>query len=61
MITHLTVQNFKCLGDVSIDLAPFTILIGANDSGETSLLDAISLLGRTAREPPPRSFPAATR
>ena len=48
MITHLHIQNFKCLRDVQIDLAPFTILIGPNDSGKSSLLDAVSLFGMMA-------------
>src|SRR5205823_129668 len=50
MITRLRVQNFKCLLDTTIDFAPFTVLIGPNDSGKSSILDAIHLLGRTAQE-----------
>ncbi len=50
MITKLHVKNFKCLYDVTIDLAPFTVLIGMNDSGKTSLIEAIRLLGRTTKE-----------
>ncbi|MCC6557841.1 MAG: AAA family ATPase [Polyangiaceae bacterium] len=53
MITQLTVRNFKCLQDVTVTLAPFTVLIGANDSGKSSLLDAIQVLGRSALEPLP--------
>ena len=48
MITHLHIQNFKCLRDVQVDLAPFTILIGPNDSGKSSLLDAVQFLGIVA-------------
>lgn len=51
MITQLTVRNFRCLQDVTATLAPFTVLIGANDSGKSSFLDAIHTLSRTAREP----------
>ncbi|MEP7120820.1 MAG: AAA family ATPase [Byssovorax sp.] len=50
MITRLTVENFKCLQKTSLDLGPFTVLIGANDSGKSSLLDAIHVLGRTVNE-----------
>jgi predicted ATPase len=53
MITQLTVRNFKCLQDVTVTLGPFTVLIGANDSGKSSLLDAIQVVGRTALEPLP--------
>jgi predicted ATPase len=51
MINRLHVKNFKCLRDLDVPLGPFTILIGPNDSGKSSLLDAIQLLGRTTKEP----------
>lgn len=56
MITQLTVRNFKCLQDVTVTLGPFTVLIGTNDSGKSSLLDAIQVVGRTALEPLPDSL-----
>ena len=56
MITQLTVRNFKCLQDVTVTLGPFTVLVGANDSGKSSLLDAIQVLGRSALEPLPDSL-----
>lgn len=51
MITHLHIENFKCLRDVAVDLGPFTVLVGANDSGKSALLDAIQVLGRTTQAP----------
>jgi predicted ATPase len=50
MISRLHVENYKCLRDVTVDLGPFTVLIGANDSGKSSILDAIRVLGRTTSE-----------
>jgi predicted ATPase len=44
MITSLHVQNFKCLRDVTITFEPLTVLIGPNDSGKTSILDALRVL-----------------
>jgi energy-coupling factor transporter ATP-binding protein EcfA2 len=41
MISRFHVQNYKCLRDVTIDFAPFTVLIGPNDSGKSSVLQAI--------------------
>lgn len=41
MIGRFHVENFKCLRDVTVDFAPFTVLIGPNDSGKSSLLQAI--------------------
>jgi predicted ATPase len=51
LITHLHIENFKCLRDVAVDLGPFTVLVGANDSGKSALLDAIQVLGRTTQAP----------
>jgi predicted ATPase len=48
MITTMRIQNFKCLLDTEIELGPLTVLIGPNDSGKTSFLDAIRLLGKTS-------------
>ncbi len=50
MITHLHIESFKCLRDVTIELSPLTVLVGANDSGKTSILDAVRLLGRTTAD-----------
>ncbi|EYF04049.1 AAA family ATPase [Chondromyces apiculatus] len=58
MITQLTVRNFRCLQDVTATLMPLTVLIGANDSGKSSFLDAVHTLARTAREPLPESLMA---
>ncbi len=52
MITKLRIQNFKCLRDVSVELEPFTVLIGKNDTGKTSLLEAIAALGGLVQEAP---------
>jgi predicted ATPase len=46
MIEKITLQNYKCLRDVTLDLSPFTVLIGPNDSGKSSILDAIRVIGR---------------
>src|SRR6266536_6148406 len=46
MITRLHLKNFKCIRDAQVELGPFTVLIGPNDSGKTTLLDAISYLGQ---------------
>jgi predicted ATPase len=52
MISKLHVKNFKCLRDVSVELGPFTVLIGKNDTGKTSLLEALEVLaGLVASKP----------
>lgn len=56
MLASLHVQNFKCLRDVEVAFGPFTVLIGPNDSGKSSILDALRMLGRTVVEPLPAIF-----
>ena len=47
MLTKLQIQNYKALRDVTLDLTPFHVLIGPNDSGKTSILEAICALSRS--------------
>ena len=47
MITRLRVKNFKALRDVEVQLTPIHVLIGPNDSGKTSILDALAALCRS--------------
>jgi predicted ATPase len=47
MITRFHVSNYKALRDVSLDLTPIHVLIGPNDSGKTSILEAMAALCRT--------------
>ncbi len=53
MITKFHVKNFKCLADVNLELGPFTVLIGPNDSGKTSFLEAIGWLTKTTENSSP--------
>ena len=45
MITKFHIENFKCLRDVTVELKPLTVLIGKNDTGKTSFLEALGVLG----------------
>ena len=47
MITQFRVRNFKALRDVKLALTPFHILIGPNDSGKTSILEALAAVCRS--------------
>ena len=47
MISQFRVQNYKALRDVTLDLTPMHVLIGPNDSGKTSVLEALQVLSRT--------------
>ncbi|MGQ4806760.1 hypothetical protein NKDENANG_00095 [Candidatus Entotheonellaceae bacterium PAL068K] len=39
----MKVQNFRCLQEVTIPLGDTTVLVGANNSGKTALLDALRI------------------
>jgi predicted ATPase len=56
MIRNVQIQNFKSLRDVSIDLEPFTVFVGANGSGKTSVLGAIHNAVRAATGDPQKVF-----
>ncbi len=43
MLTNLTVRNFKRFQDASIELSSPVVLIGPNDSGKTTALQALAL------------------
>ncbi len=56
-LSRFGVKRYKCLGDIDIPLTPIHVLIGQNDAGKTSLLEAIDALHKTARMPLPEVFP----
>lgn len=44
MIEHIDIKNFKSLRDISLDLNPFSVFVGANAVGKTNFISAFSLL-----------------
>src|SRR5262245_2453003 len=56
MITRFQVQNYKALRDVTLDLTPMHVLIGPNDAGKTSILEAITALCRSVDYPLEEAF-----
>ncbi len=46
MISRLKIQGYKSLVDVEVELAPLTVVFGANAAGKSNLLDAVNLLAR---------------
>jgi len=51
MITSMHIENFKCFKDFDIELGPFNVLIGPNDSGKTAFLQAVRMVsGVTPKE-----------
>ena len=56
MITQFRVQNYKSLRDVSLMLTPVHVLIGPNNSGKSSILEAIQALCRSVDYPLEQAF-----
>lgn len=56
MIRNVEIRNFKSLRDVSIDLERFTVFVGGNGSGKTSVLSAIHTAVRAATGDPQKVF-----
>ncbi len=54
MIKKVHIENFKCFKDFDIELGPFNVLIGLNDSGKTAFLQAVMI---TAVAPPNAVLP----
>src|SRR5580692_10124204 len=57
MIDSFYVNNYKCLVNVRIPLTPIHVIIGQNDSGKTSLLEAIFALFRSTENQLIEAFP----
>jgi predicted ATPase len=52
MLTELQLRDFKSFEDQTIPLHPLTLLVGANASGKSNLLDAILFLQGMSRDLP---------
>lgn len=44
MIQNLTIQRFKCFNNQKIEFCPLTLLVGANASGKSSVIQSLLLL-----------------
>jgi len=44
MITSIELKNFKSFREAKIDLERFTVFVGANASGKTSVLEAVEII-----------------
>jgi len=41
MITEVKISNFKRFGELTVPLAPTTVLVGPNNGGKTTVLQAL--------------------
>ena len=60
MITRFGVRNYKALRNISLDLTPLHALIGPNDSGKTSVLEALAALCKSVDSLLNQIFPMGT-
>jgi predicted ATPase len=56
MITSVRLQNFKGHKDTTVPLGRFTVLVGPNGAGKSSVLEALRIQSRIAREDPTSVF-----
>src|ERR1700733_11520075 len=49
MIRKVRVKNYKSITDLALDLGRITVLIGANGSGKTNILEALALASAAAQ------------
>ena len=47
MITRIEIDGFKSFADFSLDVPPFLLLVGANASGKSNLIDALRLVAES--------------
>ena len=52
MLTHVKIENFRGIKEGEIELAPLTILLGPNNSGKTTILEALFLAPNPFRKVP---------
>lgn len=56
MITRVEIRNFKAIREGAVDLSPVHLLIGPNDSGKTSVMEAIAAICRSVDHDSTNSF-----
>jgi predicted ATPase len=51
-ITQLTIEGMRCIESITLDLKDFTVLIGENGSGKSTIIEALEILRKAATESP---------
>jgi predicted ATPase len=45
LIRQISIRNYRSIGQCSVKLAPFTLVVGPNGSGKSNFLDALRFVG----------------
>jgi energy-coupling factor transporter ATP-binding protein EcfA2 len=48
VIAKIQLTNFRCFSDHTVPLRPLTVIVGQNNAGKSSLVDALRLIARVA-------------
>ncbi|HEX7842985.1 MAG TPA: AAA family ATPase [Kofleriaceae bacterium] len=51
-ITRLLIGGMRCIDEIKLDLGAFTVLIGENGAGKSTIVEALELLRKAAAESP---------
>ena len=51
-ITRLAIEGMRCIESIALDLKDFTVLIGENGSGKSTIIEALEILRKAATESP---------
>jgi predicted ATPase len=51
-ITRLLIGGMRCIDEITLDLGAFTVLIGENGAGKSTIVEALELLRKVAAESP---------
>jgi len=49
-ITQLSIEGMRCIESIKLDLKDFTVLIGENGTGKSTIIEALELLRKAATE-----------
>lgn len=56
MLTQITISGYKSLQGSAAQFAPFTVIVGRNNTGKSNLFDALRLLSHLAQMPAASAF-----
>lgn len=48
MLQRISIENYRCLKRIAVPLRPLTVLIGSNDTGKSTFLNAVLALADTS-------------
>ena len=56
MLEKLTLKNFRCFEDYELEFKEFNVLVGENDTGKSTIIDALKLISNVRRYGPYRYY-----